>query len=178
MMKYVTYGLAVIPSILAPEAVSTLSHTPPTTDDIQRVVASLKPSDKGAKAIAKAIRRCAQSKNIPWKDLLAVAMAESSLNPKAIRKVQGRSVDFGLFQINVKTLKHYRLDKEKMTDVDYNTDAACKVISDIRKVRKNWHGYYNVGPYSKNNQKRTAYESKIQTKVKVINRVLAQRTSK
>lgn len=175
MIKYFTYGLAILPSIIAPEALQPSVAPSPLATKLQKAITSIKPSEKDAAKIALAISQCAQSKNIPWKELLAVALVESNLNPKTIRKVSGRNVDYGLFQINIRTLKHYKLDKSKMTDIQYNTTAACTVINDIRKVRKNWHGYYNVGPYSKNDQKRMNYEKKLKSKLKTINLALAKR---
>lgn len=122
-------------------------------------------------SISEAIYRCSTNNNVRWTDLVSIAKIESNLNPKAIRKVDGRSVDHGLFQINIVSIKHFNFDKTRMLEPKYNVDAACKVISYVKGIRSNWIGYYNVGPYSKNDARRLAYENKVKSESYIISKM-------
>lgn len=63
------------------------------------------------------------------------------------------AVDFGISQINIKTINRYGFDQKKiMTDLTYSVDAAAKVLSDFKKSHKNepntWWTRYNCGSRS------------------------------
>lgn len=154
MIELVLSLFGMIPTVEA----ATLSPNP-VYNALKSVKTNLSDKDKGR--VANAIWNCSKQHSIRWTDMLGIAKVESNLNPKSVRKVEGRWVDHGLFQINVLSIKHFKFDKAKILDPLYNTQAACKVIGEIKKVRSNWIGYYNVGPNSKRDKARLAYESKV-----------------
>lgn len=60
------------------------------------------------------------------------------------------AVDFGIGQINYKTIKNYKLDKKRlMIDITYSIDAAAKVLADFKRFKKSepdtWYCRYNAG---------------------------------
>lgn len=59
------------------------------------------------------------------------------------------AVDFGIGQINHKTIKRYKFDKVKlMTDLTYSVEAAAVVLADFKKMFKNDKDFwtrYNAG---------------------------------
>lgn len=64
------------------------------------------------------------------------------------------AVDFGIAQINEKTIQRYGFDQNKlMTDLTYSVDAAAVVLSDFKKGFKKkepdtWYCRYNAGTRS------------------------------
>lgn len=64
------------------------------------------------------------------------------------------AVDFGISQINEKTIKRYGFDQKKiMTDLTYSVDAAAVVLADFKKAHKKnepetWWARYNCGSRS------------------------------
>lgn len=60
------------------------------------------------------------------------------------------AVDFGIGQINYKTIKGYKLDQKKlMTDMTYSVDSAARVLADFKRFQKSepntWYCRYNAG---------------------------------
>ena len=130
---------------------------------ILKAIYKLKPQidNKTATIIATSIEYCSLDKNINWRDLVSIAYVESNFEPKIIRRVNGREVDYGIFEINQINIKQYKLNKNKLQEVVYNTKTACTIINDIRKKRSNWIGYYNTGAFSHNKSARIKYELKV-----------------
>lgn len=66
------------------------------------------------------------------------------------------AIDFGIGQINHKTIKSHGFDRQKlMSDLEYSVEAAAKVLSDFKSFKKSepdmWWTRYNCGtrPMSK-----------------------------
>lgn len=154
MMKILLSMIALVSSAQASEDILN-----PAYNALKASKSDLSESDKVA--VANAVMDCAKANSIRWSDILGIAKVESSFRSKIVRKVKGRWVDHGLFQINILSIKHHNLDKKRILDPLYNTQAACKIITDIKRLRKNWIGYYNVGPHSKRDEQRLAYEKKV-----------------
>lgn len=76
------------------------------------------------------IRAIADELNFQWPDyLVRLAMAESSMNPKAISKPnKNGSVDYGLFQWNDK-MPPLPITKECSLDLDCSTRMTIKAIN-------------------------------------------------
>lgn len=80
--------------------------------------------------------------------LQAILMQESRLEPNTINH---KTLDYGIGGINVKTIKAYKFDKDRLlTDKVYSIKAAAIVLSDFKKNFKHkepltWHCRYNIG---------------------------------
>jgi len=111
-------------------------------------------------------------------ELLAIAITESSLNPKAY----SRTKDSGLFQVNCKWwYKKFKYDsmkscKEDMMNPSKNIDAAIHILTSYRKRYNHCKGNlgyrcYNGGPgwpRSKNIEKIKRYEAKVRERKQIL----------
>lgn len=109
--------------------------------------------------ISKTILSKSKKYGISPRVLAAILMQESSykLNATGIKcgisittgEKDCVAIDFGIGQINHKTIKDYNFDQKKlMTDVVYSIDASAKVLSHFKRFQKsepNWYCRYNVG---------------------------------
>lgn len=87
---------------------------------------------------------------IPWQLLLSIAYHESSLRKSAVGTLKSSTTDYGLMQMNDRTIARYNLDKEKlMLDVTYSFNAACQLLMDNHTRYANrvpyWLGIYRSG---------------------------------
>ena len=74
--------------------------------------------------------------------LTAIIRQESNFKMGAFNK---KSKDFGLTQINVKTIGNFNFDKNKiMTNIPYSIEAGAIVLSDFKKryFKKEGYGYW------------------------------------
>lgn len=79
--------------------------------------------------------------------LLSIAFNESSLNQAA---TNGTTKDYGLMQINQKTILRYGLDESRlMKDMVYSLRAACRILRDNHDKYGDryvyWIGIYRSG---------------------------------
>lgn len=123
-------------------------------------IKSNKPSieDKYAKALAEEIHTHSKAHGIDSKLVAAILALESMYDHKAYNK---RSKDYGIAQINIKTVSRYKLDKKKLlTDISYTIAAGVKVLSYFHKryshKESNWYVRYNVGTGTKANKSKAA----------------------
>jgi hypothetical protein len=95
--------------------------------------------------LAKTIVKKSHKYKISPKILAAVLMQESSYNVGAKGKYCGVStitgkrdcivVDYGIGQINHKTIKNFNFDQNKLlSDVKYSIEAAAIVLSDFKRM--------------------------------------------
>jgi soluble lytic murein transglycosylase-like protein len=80
---------------------------------------------KKKQEIERMILRVAQEEGVDGRTLLAVAKAESGLNPKAVNLNQDGSKDFGLFQLNDKWYKDIVFD-EATEDPEMSARIAAR----------------------------------------------------
>ncbi len=96
--------------------------------------------------------------------LRAIARVESGMNPAATGANKNGTTDYGLMQINSKTLKDLGVSPEEAMEPCINVLLGARVLSEnIRIVGRNWKavGSYNVGPNSSRDDLRSDYVRKI-----------------
>lgn len=100
--------------------------------------------------------------------LIAIAQAESSLNPKAINKNKNKSIDVGLMQINsiwFKSLEEWGISKSDLIEKPcQNVYVGAYILAlNIKKNGVNWKsiGAYNAGFSDKTEKAREIYAKKI-----------------
>ncbi len=65
--------------------------------------------------------------NVPSDAMVKLAYIESKFKPDAVNK---RTLDYGVFQINIRNIKAYDLDKNRLLiDTNYSVEAGAKVFS-------------------------------------------------
>lgn len=84
--------------------------------------------------------------------LSAILAVESQYELNA---VNSKTLDYGVAQINHKTIERYGFDKQKLlTDLEYSVKAGAIVLSDFKKKygdkEKDWYCRYNAGTNSLN----------------------------
>jgi soluble lytic murein transglycosylase-like protein len=84
--------------------------------------------------------------DVDYRLLVAIALAESSGNPRAIN---AKTQDYGLMQINAKTAKAYGYKPQEMLDKHKSVKVAVKVLKYLKNryahKEVNWACRYNVG---------------------------------
>lgn len=100
-----------------------------------------------AKTIAKTIKKVRKKYEIPKGIIVAILMQESSYRLNAVNK---DSSDYGMSQINHRTIAAFGFDKERlMTDLEYSIEAAGIVLADFKKRHAHkdpiWFARYNHG---------------------------------
>lgn len=150
-MRKVT--LAIIGLCLSCLAAAPAGHSSdlprPTHDPIQAALRRLQPRLKGprASALARDFRNAALACGQPWQLLVSIAYHESSLG---FARVNSRTGDFGLMQINSKTGLHYDIAQATLVKDDaLSLAVACRVLSE-NKARFGskvpyWIGLYRSG---------------------------------
>ncbi len=95
-------------------------------------------------------------------DAIVKASIKHGLNPKKFSAILAQECryrlncinkatkDYGIGQINQKTIKAFKMDKQRLLeDLEYSVDSAARVLADFKRVfgrrEKNWHCRYNVG---------------------------------
>lgn len=118
---------------------------------------------KYAMTLSNMIYKAAKKHKIPTKVYTAILMQESSYKLGAVGSSCGFRTpasdydeqcvyaDFGIAQINYKTIKHYEMDKEKLLkDLEYSVNAGAKVLQWFHKTYHKrepyrWWNRYNCG---------------------------------
>lgn len=149
MLKSITLYLFLLslPCVLA---VSTGQGSDQTTELAYDRIRSLQPqlSKARAKTLAHAFMTVAneESCQMPWQILAAIAYNESSLG---VSNVNARSKDYGIMQINTRTMARMGLNHNRvMKDDGYSISAACKILRDNKNHYGNkpyWIGIYRSG---------------------------------
>jgi soluble lytic murein transglycosylase-like protein len=129
---------------------------PKAVKTITRLNRTLKPWE--ATTIAFYIEKYSKQYKIPPKLLLAIIAQESRFNSKAKSKTK----DFGLTQINDRTIKNYGFNKELiLADVAYAIECSAKILKDLkrswfRKERDHYWTRYNSSDPVKRQQYKIA----------------------
>lgn len=109
-----------------------------------------------AHQLAKAIQKVAKEMGIKPERLAAILAQESRYTLNAVNR---RSKDYGIAQINHKTIESFGFDKQRLlTDLEYSVKAGAIVLADFKRMygkrEKNYWSRYN----SSNKDKRQEYE--------------------
>lgn len=109
-----------------------------------------------AREVANAIQKVAKEMGIKPERLAAILAQESRYTLNAVNK---RSRDYGIAQINHKTIESFGFDKQRLlTDLEYSVKAGAIVLADFKRMygkrEKNYWTRYN----SSNPDKRKKYE--------------------
>lgn len=92
---------------------------------------------------------------------IAIAMQESGYRNISTLK-RGSSFDVGMFQINIRTIKEYGFDKNKiMNDLEYSVESYFKVVSNKKKMCKSLKKDAWVCYHSKNKYLRQKYKNMV-----------------
>jgi soluble lytic murein transglycosylase-like protein len=107
--------------------------------------------------ISRVVHKMNDKYNIPVDIFTAILMQESKYNLEAVRCIKDcefvykkrGGTDFGIAQINHKTVKRYKFNLNKLTtDLEYSVEAGAVVLSDFKKKYgkdKEWYLRYNCG---------------------------------
>lgn len=106
--------------------------------------------------IANAIDKAANELNLNPQRLAAILAQESRYVLNAVNK---KSRDYGIAQINHKTIDRYGFDKQRLlTDLEYSVKAGAIVLADFKRMygkkEKTYWSRYN----SSNPERRKEYE--------------------
>ena len=83
---------------------------------------------------------------IPTKVFKAMLKIESNFN---LNKVNKKTKDYGIAQINIRNIKHFKLNKLRLTtDLDYSLDNGAKIASYFFKRYNGTLGYKWVAKYN------------------------------
>lgn len=109
-----------------------------------------------ARELAKAIYKVSGELRLRPERLAAILAQESMYTLNAVNK---RSKDFGIAQINWRTVERYGFDKKRLlTDLEYSVKAGAIVLADFKRMygkrEKNYWSRYN----SSDETKRKEYE--------------------
>jgi soluble lytic murein transglycosylase-like protein len=82
--------------------------------------------------LARALIKYSKKHNVKVELLAAILMQESRYNVGAINH---KSKDYGIGQINKKTIKNFKFDQTRiLTDVEYSVEAAAIVLADFKRM--------------------------------------------
>jgi hypothetical protein len=136
--------------------------------DLSKVIREIQPSLSKAEAqkLTQAFAKIAADKScsVSWSILLSIAFTESSLKKGSIGRMNPKTLDYGLMQINERTLASLKLNKKRlMTDELYSLQAGCKILSAnkarFEKAFPQWIGLYRSGTAVKKSKiRKTARE--------------------
>lgn len=136
--------------------------------DVYTQIGLINPRMKQAKKaeLAHYITEACRDYSIPCDVFTAILAQESMFNIKAVNKA---SNDYGIGQINIKTIKAYKFDLKLLrTDLRYSIRASAKVLSWFKRYKTKearWFCRYNVGTAKftiRNIKSCTAYVAKVQ----------------
>ncbi len=124
-------------------------------------------------------KEAAERQNVPSEILIAIAIQESSLNPRAIKKNKNGSTDYGIMQINswwLPKLEKIGIQKEHLFDVCTNIHVGAWIFAQgIATHGWNWKG---IGAYNaRNDRLRMAYAEKILKRWKALTLSAMRNTS-
>ncbi len=125
----------------------TLVGTIATANTVEQILMIKTMPKARAVKLATYIDKAAAKHNVPSNILTALIAQESMFRVGAVNKL---TQDYGIGQINIRTIKAYKLDMHRLlTDVDYSIDAAAMALSYFHKryqaVESKWYCRYNVG---------------------------------
>lgn len=109
--------------------------------------AQRKPMDADERELSKYITNYSKLYKLEREVFSCVLFVESSYRMNVISDTD----DYGIGQINLKTIRGYNFDRLRLlTDVGYSVRAAAEVLSDFRRYFKqqevnDWPGRYNIG---------------------------------
>lgn len=100
-----------------------------------------------ANKLAKAVYIAATKHNLNPLKVSAILRQECQYK---LRCINDTTLDYGIGQINYKTIKAFNFNKERLlTDLDYSVEAAVLVLADFKRMfghkEKDWYCRYNVG---------------------------------
>lgn len=108
-----------------------------------------------ADRLAKALIKYAKKHNIKVELLTAILMQESGYKVKAINH---KSKDYGIGQINKKTIKNFKFDQDRiLSDVEYSVEAAAIVLADFKRMYGKREAQYWTRYNSSDKTKRQVY---------------------
>lgn len=109
-------------------------------------LSGVKADDKQIRELAYYIDKSALKYGLDSRLLTSIIAHESMFKVDAVNY---KTQDYGIGQINVKTIKAYKFDKRRiLTDAAYSIDCAAKVLSWFKRYESkstNWYCRYNVG---------------------------------
>lgn len=97
---------------------------------------------KVARQLAKAFVKVSSEPacGMPWQILISIAFNESSLG---LKLHNARSRDYGLMQINHKTIERMELNQERiMKDPAYSIEASCSILRFNKNAYGNKHAFW------------------------------------
>lgn len=118
------------------------------TANVEQQVKRARPDmdSKSVKYFAKQIRLACSKHKIPCEIFTAILIQESRLYVDAVNV---KTQDYGIGQINVKTIKALGINQDRLTyDLIYSLDMSAKVLSWFYKTYRNetlWYCRYNTG---------------------------------
>ncbi len=101
---------------------------------------------------------------VPHRLLLAIAKVESGMNPSATAINKNGTTDYGLMQINSRTLLDLGFTPAQALEPCVNVQLGAKVLAEnFRLAGHNWRavGSYNTGPNSTRDDLRSNYIRKV-----------------
>jgi len=135
--------------------------TTPDVCSVYRQVVSNKQSinPKYAQELSRAIVKVSKQYDLNPNLYAAILMQESAYRLNAVNK---KSLDFGIAQINDRTIKAFRLNKRKLTsNLDYAIEAGAIVLSDFKKRHGKKETYYWTRYNTSHPGKRLIYKNKV-----------------
>lgn len=109
-----------------------------------------------AQELAEVIKKHSDDYGISPNKLIGILMQESSYR----MHVTNKGKDFSIGQINIRNIKYYKLDKNRlMSDVDYSVGATAMMLSDLKvkyghKEKDYWTRYHSFTPSKRKIYKR------------------------
>ncbi len=95
-----------------------------------------------AKTLSEKIVTYAQKYNIKPKIFTAILRQESNYKLSAKNCTSGTCKDFGISQINAKTIDAFKFDRVRLlTDLDYSIEAGAIVLADFKRMYFKREGY-------------------------------------
>lgn len=99
--------------------------------------------------ISSAIKKVEKKYNIPPKIMSAILMQESAYRLGVVG-FNGKTKDYGISQINQKTVRKYGFDPIRLlNDLEYSVESGAKVLAwfmkNYKHKEKDWYTRYNCG---------------------------------
>lgn len=121
-----------------------------TQPEVLKVISQIQKNNPGlpkkyAQTLAQTIVKKSNKHKISSKVLTAMLMQESGYNVSAKNVRCGTSIttgqkdcvviDYGIGQINHKTIQHFKFDQKKLlSNLDYSVEAAAIVLADFKRM--------------------------------------------
>lgn len=151
MLKCIAFVLVFIPMFVSEAQVEPMN---PVMAQVLRNHPTIE--SEYARQVADAIFKAATELRLRPERLAAILAQESMYTLNAVNK---QSKDFGIAQINWRTVERYGFDKKRLlTDLEYSVKAGAIVLADFKRMygkrEKNYWSRYN----SSDDEKRKEYE--------------------